>query len=156
MTKTITGQADGSVPFFVPDLGAYLTGGWTVERRIKNLSTGETGFFSGEVLFSADGDGLRYDEVGRLTMGGVETNAIRSYLYRFRQPKQADVFFTDGRFFHAFDLSRGIFEVQHLCGNDMYDGTFKAEDETVWSIHWRITGPKKNLIMTSQMKRKME
>ena len=52
--------------------------------------------------------------------------------------------FRDGREFHEFDLSEGRSIVSHACGDDLYEGSFVALDETRWQSVWKVAGPRKD------------
>lgn len=97
----------------------------------------------------ADG-GLSYRESGHLAFADYRGPAERVYRFRFPGPGRAQVFFADGRFFHALDLSGGADNVEHRCGDDLYRGRYALEDAQRWTLRWRVTGPRKDLLLATR------
>jgi hypothetical protein len=64
------------------------------------------------------------------------------------------VFFTDGRFFHRAAVADGIACVTHDCAPDLYRGRYRFIGPDRWSLSWRITGPRKDLVISSVFSRR--
>ena len=139
--------------FQISDLKSFLKGEWKLERRLDDRRAGQQGILSGVAVFAAEAEALRYEEAGQLAIGGHEGPAEQIYRYLFVAPGRAEVQFRDGRFFHDLDLSGGSWSVTHLCAPDRYDGAFTALDGDSWRVVWRVTGPRKDLILDSSYRR---
>jgi len=141
----------------VSDLRAYLAGHWRIARRINDQLRDEPGEMSGRAAFREDGPDLIYEEQGRLTIGDHAGDAVQSYRYAFPEPaaapERAEVRFMDGRDFHRLDLSSGVCEVTHLCGDDVYQGRVEAAGPDAWRVIWEITGPRKKLKIETEFSR---
>ncbi|MGX1543651.1 DUF6314 family protein [Streptomyces adustus] len=140
---------DGFLP--VPDVLAHLAGHWRVERTVGDLAGGEEGRFEGVTGFGPlDGGGLLHRETGRFVWRGVSRPAERTL--RFLPgavPGTADVRFADGRPFHHLDLTSGRYVADHPCAADLYRGEFTVRDEDHWRTVWRVGGPAKDLVLTT-------
>ncbi|MET9131230.1 DUF6314 family protein [Streptomyces antibioticus] len=153
------GTKDGVWP--VPDVLAYLTGTWRVERTVRDLAGGAAGHFEGTTVFEpldseglADAGGLLHEESGVFTWQGVARPAERTL--RFLPgptPGTADVRFADGRPFHGLDLSGGRHVADHPCAADLYRGEFTVRDADHWRTVWRVGGPAKDLLLTTDYAR---
>ncbi|MET9969261.1 DUF6314 family protein [Streptomyces sp. NPDC006356] len=139
----------------VPDVLTYLAGGWRVERSVRDLASGEEGEFSGTTVFGPLEDGgLLHHESGTFLWRGVPRPAERTL--RFLpggSPGTADVHFADGRFFHDLDLTTGRHLTDHPCSADLYRGEFTVRDENHWRTVWRVRGPAKDLVLTTDYAR---
>ncbi|MFJ3233117.1 DUF6314 family protein [Streptomyces sp. NPDC086787] len=139
----------------VPDVLAHLAGRWSAERRVRDLASGHVGRFEGVTAFTPlDGGGLLHEESGTFTWQGVSRPAVRTL--RFLpgdSPATADVRFADGRPFHGLDLSRGHHIAEHPCAADLYRGEFTVRDRDHWRSVWRIGGPAKDLVLTTDYAR---
>lgn len=133
----------------ISDLGAYLSGSWSVLRVVTDHRRAECGSFLGWAIFHGAPDGLSYDEAGWLALGNHRGAASQSYRYDLPRPDVAEVRFDDGRPFHRLDLSTGRCQARHLCGADLYDGAFEVLGEYQWRVVWRVTGPHKALVLDS-------
>ncbi|MGW5373684.1 DUF6314 family protein [Streptomyces sp. NPDC004009] len=135
----------------VPDVLAHLAGRWRVERRVRDLAGGDEGRFTGVTVFSPlDGGGLLHEESGEFTWRGVARPATRTL--RFlpgREPGTADVRFADGRPFHELDLTSGRYVAVHPCAADFYRGEFTVTGADRWRTVWRVGGPAKDLVLTT-------
>ena len=97
-----------------------------------------------------DASRLRWAEEGALTLGGVQTQARRVYLWRLFAPDGVEVAYEDGRFFHAFAMEPGgAAEVRHDCAPDLYEGVYAFEGPDRWRLTWRVRGPRKDYAMTT-------
>ncbi|MFF7141959.1 DUF6314 family protein [Streptomyces nodosus] len=144
----------------VRDVRAHLAGRWRVERTVRDLASGETGHFSGTTVFSPleDGrDGLLHQESGTFVWRGTPRPAERT-LWFLTGPAAgtAEVRFTDGRFFHDLDLATGRHVADHPCAADLYRGEFTVRDADHWRTVWRVRGPAKDLVLTTDYTRERE
>ncbi len=129
---------------------ADLEGRWQVSRRIADR-LGPEARFAGEAEILPDGDRWQYAERGTLTLAGQPGFAAHR-VYKFAERDGgADVFFEDGRFFHAFDWEAA--EAEHLCGADLYRVRYDFGDWPDWSAVWTVAGPRKDYVMTSTYRR---
>ncbi|GGX37903.1 DUF6314 family protein [Streptomyces chartreusis] len=155
----------------VPDALAYLAGGWRAERSVRDLASGDEGEFSGTTVFEPmeDGEpprglsqeapqglsrGLLHRESGTFVWRGVPRPAERTL--RFlpgSSPGAVDVRFADGRPFHDLDLSSGRHVADHPCSADLYRGEFTVRDADHWRSVWRVRGPAKDLVLTTDYAR---
>jgi Family of unknown function (DUF6314) len=141
--------------FQVSDLKAFLEGEWDLERRLDDRRAGELGRFEGQAVFFADDELLLYREDGRLIMGDHSGPALQLYTYAFPEKGRAAVDFRDGGRFHDLDLTTGQWTATHLCAPDRYDGAFAALGPDAWRVVWRVTGPRKDLILDSSYRRRL-
>ncbi|GAB4351860.1 MAG: DUF6314 family protein [Kiloniellaceae bacterium] len=139
--------------FQVRDLKGFLEGTWRLERRIDDRRAGQQGSLSGTAAFPPDGEGLLYREEGRLVIAGHDGPALQSYRYAFPAPQRAAVSFGDGRPFHDLDLTAGAWACVHLCDPDRYEGRFTVLDADSWRVVWKVTGPRKDLVLDSSYRR---
>ncbi|WP_217145377.1 DUF6314 family protein [Streptomyces sp. AC627_RSS907] len=135
----------------VPDVLAYLAGRWRTERTVRDLAGGGEGRFEGTTVFDAlPGGGLLSRESGAFTWQGVTRPAERTLRYeRGATAGTADVRFADGRPFHGLDLASGHHVADHPCAADLYRGEFTVRDENRWRTVWRVGGPAKDLLLTT-------
>jgi hypothetical protein len=135
----------------VADVLAHLAGRWRVERGARDLANGGEGRFEGLTVFSPlPGGGLLHAESGTLTWKGVARPAERILrLLPGSSPGAADVRFADGRPFHHLDLASGHHVTYHPCAADLYRGEFTVRDADHWRTVWRVGGPAKDLVLTT-------
>ncbi|MQY38985.1 hypothetical protein SRB17_70000 [Streptomyces sp. RB17] len=135
----------------VPDVLEHLVGRWRVERHVRDLTSGDEGRFEGVVHFTRLTRGaLLHEESGTFTWRGVARPATRTL--RFLPgptPGTADVRFADGRPFHELDLGSGRYVAEHPCAADLYRGEFTVRDADHWRTVWRVGGPAKDLLLTT-------
>ncbi|MEU6006480.1 DUF6314 family protein [Streptomyces sp. NPDC047453] len=139
----------------VPDVLAYLAGNWRVRRSVRDLAGGGTGKFTGTTAFGAlDGGGLLHRECGTFVWQGVARPAERTLRFLPGSvPGTADVRFADGRPFHDLDLRSGRHLAGHPCAADLYRGEFTVRDAGHWRTVWRVAGPAKDLLLTTDYTR---
>lgn len=140
----------------VTDLDAFLRGAWSIERRLFDRASGASGTFRGTAVFTDDDDGgLVHDETGALRWADQpDVPTTRRLLWKPAERAAAmDVFFADGRPFHHLDLSTGGDQPTHPCSADMYSGTFHVLNDDAWSYQWTVTGPAKDLLLVSELRR---
>ncbi|WP_440130498.1 DUF6314 family protein [Arthrobacter globiformis] len=146
--------ADPSSPDLPP------AGRWAVERTMLDRAAGTRGTFTGVVIFSPDGDGgLRFHEEGTVVWpaadGGTFTGpATRDYLLRPADtPDALDMLFPDGRPFHRMSFSPEASQDRHWCDPDTYRVTYVRHGEDRFSYVWDVTGPRKDLLLESVLRR---
>ncbi|MFF4160153.1 DUF6314 family protein [Streptomyces sp. NPDC001678] len=151
-----TGPSVPSAVFPVPDVLAFLTGRWTVDRTLTDLATGSTGTYRGTAEFRADGDGARllHVEDGELDWNGTVNRAGRTLGLLPGPDGTAEVTFADGRPFHDLDLRTGLWHTRHPCGADLYDGEFTVVSPGEWRVRWRTAGPAKEHVQHSVYRRR--
>lgn len=127
------------------DLLGWLEGSWSVDRAIN----GRPHAFTGTARFVREGaDRVRWEETGHLTLGDYAGPAFRT-LGLSAGDHGYDVRFDDGRPFHPLDLAGGRCDVEHLCGEDVYRGTFLVESGDALRVVWHVTGPRKRDVIES-------
>jgi hypothetical protein len=139
----------------VPDVLAYLAGNWRTERTVRDLASGAEGEFSGTTAFGQlEGRGLLSRESGTFVWQGVPRPAERTLLFLPGEtPGTADVRFSDSRPFHGLDLSSGHHVADHPCAADLYRGEFTVLNPDRWRTVWRVGGPAKDLVLTTEYTR---
>jgi len=130
---------------------ADLEGRWRLDRRIEDRRAGIIGRFEGEAVWHADGAGLRQEETGLLHFGTAPPmQASRVYLWR-ESETGLEVFFEDGRPFHSLSADR--LQDRHWCDPDTYDVTYQLATWPDWHQVWDVTGPRKDMRLTSRFRR---
>lgn len=139
----------------VPDALTYLAGNWRTVRSVRDLASGDAGEFSGTTVFGPlEGGGLLQRESGTFVWRGVARPAERTLrLLPGRSPGTVDVCFADGRPFHDLDLASGRHLADHPCSADLYRGEFTVRDADHWRTVWRVRGPAKDLVLTTDYAR---
>lgn len=155
------GEAEGMSEYWpVTDVLAYLAGGWRVERSVRDLASGAQGSFSGVTEFEPldDEKGLLHHESGTFVWQDVARPAERTlrFLADGDGAGRADVRFADGRPFHDLDLTSGHHVTDHPCAADLYRGEFTVRDADHWRTVWRVGGPAKDLLLTTDYTRDSE
>ena len=139
----------------VPDLRAYLSGFWQIDRVFLDRHRSIRGTMAGQAHFAEDGDSLKYSERGSLSFGDHEGEAEQHLGVEFTEgAARASVCFRDGRPFYSLDLSEGWSVVSHVCGADRYEGRFFAFNHLHWQSTWEVSGPRKNLQIVTQYARR--
>ncbi|QIJ61692.1 DUF6314 family protein [Streptomyces sp. JB150] len=140
----------------VPEVLAFLAGSWRVERSVRDLASGDEGRFDGTtVLGPSEGGALLHRESGTFVWQGVARPAERTlrFLPGAAGAGTADVRFADGRPFHDLDLTTGHWVADHPCAADLYRGEFTVRDADRWRTVWRVRGPAKDLVLTTDYTR---
>jgi hypothetical protein len=122
-------------------------------RRIRDLKTQALGRLHGTADFRPYQGGLRFTERGVLTLPTARTEAQRTYRFVIDGDDQFSVFFADGRPFHRAEVASGIAYVVHDCAPDTYRGRYRFAAPDRWSLSWRITGPRKDLVISTVFSR---
>ncbi|MGX1129378.1 hypothetical protein RKD49_001568 [Streptomyces glaucescens] len=140
----------------VPEVLAFLAGHWEVTRSVRDLASEDAGHFTGTTVFGPlEGGGLLHHESGTFTWQGVPRPAERTlrFLPGPDGAGTADVRFADGRPFHDLDLTSGHWIADHPCAADLYRGEFTVRDADHWRTVWRVGGPAKDLVLTTDYAR---
>jgi hypothetical protein len=141
-------------------LRAYLLGSWSVERTLRDRSSGTRGTFTGVARFSpADDDGLDFHEEGTMRWptpdGGAFTGpASRNYILQpADSPDAMDMTFPDGRPFHRMSFRETASQDNHWCDPDTYRVTYALRGPDEFSYSWDVQGPRKDLLLESVLRR---
>lgn len=133
---------------------AYLTGTWSLERRLEDADLGAEGHFVGIARVDPLGERrFRYHEEGLLQWQGYRGQASRTLLLAPIGPATVAFSFPDGRFFHLLQLRPDGYRALHECGEDRYEGAFALKGPDAWSATWRVTGPRKALVLSGSYQR---
>ncbi|WP_426006194.1 DUF6314 family protein [Paenarthrobacter sp. NyZ202] len=137
------------------DLQAYLAGSWSVERTLLDRATGTRGTFTGVVRYTRNPDGgLDYREDGTMHWPAHSGPAFREYLLKPGADGQTmDVFFPDGRPFHAMSFAAHANQDKHWCDPDDYYVNYTWQGPDAFSFTWDVRGPAKDLLLESQLRR---
>jgi len=123
---------------------AAFEGEWRIMRVIHDRTGGPEGRFAGVARFVPVAGGLDYHEEGELQLGAAVFRATRDYRWDFGAAG-VEVFFTDGRFFHAFGWN--AVEAEHLCAADLYRVRYDFAAWPRWEAVWEVRGPRKDYVM---------
>lgn len=142
-------------------LGPGPAGRWSVQRTLVDRAAGTRGTFAGVVTFSeTDDDGaLRFHEEGTVRWpaaeGGTFTGpATRDYVLRpTDSPDAMDMEFPDGRPFHRMSFTADASQDRHWCDPDTYRVTYSLTGPDQFSYAWDVTGPRKDLLLESVLRR---
>ena len=127
-------------------------GDWRFERQVTGLFS-ENAFLKGRAVFMDLPKSIQrsYEEQGAYEQQGQEVSFQNSYLYDVPSPQCCRVLFPDGRLF--YELSQNVQGLQHLCGEDHYEGNFEAVSQDLWTLSWYVKGPRKDYeIVTSYIR----
>ena len=135
---------------------ADFEGAWSVGRWIEDRRNERTFQFVGLATFApGPDDALVYHEDGRLQAEGMDAiRAERRYIWRFGGADPIAVEFEDGRPFYAFDPLATRPRATHVCDPDTYVITLDFGDWPDWRTVWVVTGPKKDMTITTAYARK--
>ena len=131
----------------------YFAGSWSYLRLLHDRRRETNGSILGCCVFAAAGRDLFYHESGAMDFAGVRGTAHRSFRYSFPEASRAEVFFADGRPFHSMDLTAGESCFNHSCPPDVYEGSCRLISPETWQLRWRVTGPKKDLLLETSYQR---
>lgn len=112
---------------------------------------GKNATFDGEGEFIPDGDCLFWREHGLFRIEeGLAMTATRCYRWRFSKGR-IFVDYEDGAPFLEFGVNDP--RASHLCANDRYDVTYSFMLPKRWTAQWRVLGPRKDYLSSSEMTR---
>lgn len=127
-----------------------LQGRWQVRRHIDDRRAGLRGQFEGEAVWTPDTEGLIQTETGVLHYGdAAPMQATRRYLWR-EDARGLHVLFDDGRPFHR--VPQPGREALHDCPPDTYS-VWYAFDGAAFTTVWHVTGPRKDMTLTTRFTR---
>ncbi len=125
-------------------------GVWQLDRRIEDVRAGQVIQGTGTARFVPDDAGLIYDEELSLQVPGAPMmQATRRYLWR-AAPEGIAILFDDERPFHTIRLTDAAPEDRHYCDPDIYDVAYDLSQFPQWHARWRVSGPRKNYVLTSR------
>lgn len=133
----------------VKQLRDYLRHTWRLQRRITHHQTQQVvtieGLVTWQSVCSAAGQYTDlYHENCVMQLEQYTAKAHQTYGYEFPSDAIAEVSFSDGRLFYTLDLTTGHCDIQHLCGEDTYEGVVDAISETEYRQTWQVSGPRKH------------
>lgn len=130
-----------------------FAGDWRFLRRVTDAQGQIAARVAGQVRFGPDAEGLICDESGEMSVPGAPPlRAERRTLWRL-EPGRIVVRFADGRPFHSFDPAVTRPEASHGCAPDVYRVVYDFGHWPDWQAIWRVTGPRKNYVMTTDYAR---
>ena len=156
---------------------------WILSKTLDYSYGGYSGTFCGEAFFANIGHEeyqslLHYTENGMAELcNGNTVSARQQLIYSFVDPAIVSVYFFDdpyhdheqndgvesmirhGRFFHhiRFDETNNNQPPvlsSHPCGPDIYHGRLAFETSDFFTVHWKVTGPRKEGNIVSSYVRK--
>ena len=129
-------------------------GVWQLKRSIKDFTGASDGHFKGQARLWRSLDGLAYHEEGMLSLGDAGAlKAERKYFWQIQVPARVEVYFEDGRFFHAFNPNENHWQAEHICAPDHYRVAYEFSGNAQWQSVWDVTGPRKSYCMISNYSR---
>ena len=134
-----------------PQSLSAFEGVWRLDRRIAHSGGQGDARLSGVARFLRSGQTLIQEETGILSIDGIAgpgMQAERRYLWR-AEAGRIEISFEDGRPFHSFPLGVADPEAKHLCSPDRYAVQYDFSLWPEWTSVWRVTGPRKDYVMTS-------
>lgn len=135
-------------------LHGFLEGLWSLQRAGHDRRTGDISIFTGTASFVPDSNALLYTERVTWTAAGQTLHGHRSYRFTFTGPWSAQVWFLDGRFFHALNMRQNAATVVHTCPPDHYTGWYRLDGTGTYTTHWTIQGPRKNIDLHTRYQRR--
>ena len=133
-----------------------FAGLWQVDRVIDDARAGQRITGQGQARFTPGADlaELVYDEDMVLSLPGQSQplRGTRRYLWA-ELAGDIEIRFEDGRRLQRISLKTAPVRDVHLCDPDRYDGQYRFGDWPLWQAIWRVTGPRKDYVMTSTYRR---
>lgn len=130
-----------------------FAGLWQFSREIEDLAGGQRLFVQGICRFVKGTEGLMLLEEGMLTIPGQPPlKAERRYLWREAVGEIA-VSFEDGRPFHQFDPTEPQPQASHDCVPDRYEACYDFAKWPIWTVTWRVCGPRKDFVSHTRFER---
>jgi len=137
-----------------PQSLADFEGQWQITREIDDRHAGQSLMAEGQAMFTADKAGLIYQEELVISVKGQPPmKGTRGYLWRAQEDGKVAIHFEDGRYFHRLNLGQGNSADHHACDPDSYSAQYDFCGWPVWSVSWRVVGPRKDYIMKSRYSR---
>jgi len=132
-----------------------FAGRWQIDRVIDDALTGQSITGQGVAHFIAEPTGhLVYEEALSLIYPDQPRpfEATRRYIWQ-GQGGVIEIRFEDGRLLQRLSLSGSNVGDVHHCDPDRYDGRYEFADWPQWRAIWRVTGPRKDYLMTTVYRR---
>lgn len=139
----------GYIPEQEDALAGYFTGAWCFVRNIFDARNGREARVEGTATFELEGHNLTYAETGIMDFGHYHGEVTQNYIYQFTDLFAANILFCDQRLFHRLDLKTGQDTVAHWCRPDQYKGHYLLQDQAKWRVSWKISGPRKNSVIST-------
>lgn len=132
---------------------ADFAGTWRFRRHVAGPQGQTAARVAGLARFSRDAEGLVCDESGEMSVpGAAPMRAGRRTLWNI-EPGQIVIRFADGRPFHSFDPAAARPAASHECAPDLYRVAYDFSLWPHWQSIWRVTGPRKDYLMTTDYSR---
>lgn len=132
----------------------FLSGSWGTDRHLLDRASGAEGRFTGTTVFTLDDGGLHWEEQGTVVWPSFRGPAARTYRVTSDSAEMLTVRFPDGRVLCTLDLRNATAQDEHLCGADTYSMAFTVPSPTTVQYSWDITGPAKDLLLTTVLTRR--
>jgi hypothetical protein len=128
---------------------AALEGRWRLTRLIRNAD-GSEATLDGTAVFRRAGLRLVQEEDGWLALPGsaAPLRATRRYVWTAEKAR-LEVLFEDNRPFHTVPLGVARPATTYLCDPDRYAVSYDFTGWPHWRSVWRVEGPRKDYVMTS-------
>jgi hypothetical protein len=142
-------------------LPSDLCGVWSLDRTVRDGlagpagttgTTGTTGIVGtvvGELTVVDHGRRIGLHEAGVLSWDGRLTPVERTTYLELRDG-EVWATFADGRLFHPWRPGE---DVVHPCGEDTYVGRVDRDGDVLRTV-WRVTGPAKDQLLTTELRRR--
>jgi hypothetical protein len=142
-----------TISFRAPPHLADFVGDWRFARVVAERDGTETARVAGRARYTPGEGGLLCAETGEMRLtGGPPMKAERRTIWR-EAAGRIEVLFGDGRPFHSFDVAAIWAEARHDCTPDIYRVVYDFSMFPVWTSVWRVTGPQKDYVMTTEHRR---
>ena len=123
----------------------FLQGKWTFKRQIDDRHSNTKMSATGTLTV----DNTLWAEQGDLN----GTKFTQNYGLVFNDKGGITVNFPDGRLFYTLKNLEENQTIDHLCGNDHYQGAYTYQTQTQFTLIWHVKGPKKDYTMTTEYSR---
>jgi hypothetical protein len=142
-----------TISFRAPLRLADFAGDWRFARVVAERDGTETARVAGLARYTSGEGGLLCAETGEMRLtGGPPMKAERRTIWR-EAAGRIEVRFGDGRPFHSFDAAAIWAEARHDCTPDIYRVVYDFSMFPVWTSVWRVSGPQKDYVMTTEHRR---
>lgn len=140
-----------------------LKGHWSLNRELVDLNTGVKHSASGHAVFTKNkANVLAYEETGVLSLpeNSANLNFTRKYIYELKD-NAIHIILDDG--INRGDLFQKLIPTEdnkvfkgseHLCVNDIYNGTYHFINENEFSIEYSKIGPRMNVEIRTVYRKK--
>lgn len=128
-------------------------GQWRIDRRIVDQNLRRCGRFTGVLSIDDTGDRTRaWREHGTLTLGDYRGEAWQHYrlIWVEADSPRWQLQFADGRPFIDLISGAAFQHLAHDCAPDRYRGRIRHFANRHWWLGWRISGPRKRLLIVSR------